>query len=190
MGDAGMGRDETTPYSEDDVVGILQRQHVRIRELFAEVRREQGEQKQQVFDALRALLAVHETAEEMIVRPASRSAAGAGVVDARNREEKEANQMLLELERADVSSPGFDARFADLEKSVLAHAEREEADEFPALRRTRSQEQLRNMGRRLRTAERLAPTHPHPSTAGSPAAQWVVGPFVSIVDHVRDAMKV
>jgi hypothetical protein len=32
-----------------------------------------------------------------------------------------------------------------------------------------------------------APTHPHPSTAGSPIAQWMVGPWASLIDQARDA---
>jgi hypothetical protein len=45
------------------------------------------------------------------------------------------------------------------------------------------------MGTALKAAEAVAPTHPHPSTAGSPAAQWAVGPIASIVDRARDAVK-
>ena len=38
-----------------------------------------------------------------------------------------------------------------------------------------SQHTLVGMGTVLRAAERTAPTHPHPSMAGSPIAQWMVG---------------
>jgi hypothetical protein len=33
------------------------------------------------------------------------------------------------------------------------------------------------------------PTHPHPAAAGSPTAQWTFGPFASLVDRARDAVK-
>jgi hemerythrin superfamily protein len=189
MSDAGTSRDETMAYGEDDVVGILLRQHVRIRELFTEVRSEQGQRKQQAFDELRALLAVHETAEEMIVRPVAKEAAGAKEADARNREEKEANKILAKLEKMDVTGADFDARFAQFERAVLAHAEHEETEEFPAVRSARSERDLAAMGKRLRAAEKFAPTHPHPTAAGSPTAQWTVGPFAAIADRVRDAMR-
>jgi hypothetical protein len=45
------------------------------------------------------------------------------------------------------------------------------------------------MGAVLRAAEMTGPTHPHPSTAGSPIAQWMVGPWVSMIDRARDAIK-
>lgn len=182
----GHRRAEQLP--EGDVTRILTEQHARIRQLFADVRGARGEHRKQAFDELRALLAVHETAEEMILRPVAKDTAGVEEADARNREEHEANRVLRELERLTTDDPGFDARFAEFETAVLAHAEREEHEEFPAVRAARSREQLRSMGDRLRAAERVAPTHPHPMTAGKPAAQWAVGPFASLVDRARDAI--
>jgi hypothetical protein len=44
------------------------------------------------------------------------------------------------------------------------------------------------MGRMMRVVETLAPTRPHPSTAGKPAAQYAVGPIASLLDHARDAV--
>jgi hemerythrin superfamily protein len=120
----------------------------------------EGEHRQQLFDELRALLAAHETAEEMVVRPATRKAAGDDVADARNHEEDEANRMLAELEKLDVESAEFTRKFAAFEKAVVAHAEREEAEEFPQLRRACSKEDRVTMARALVAAERIAPHAP------------------------------
>jgi hemerythrin superfamily protein len=183
-----MSVDIEKPHDED-VVAVLLRQHERIRELFAELRTEQGEHKQQVFDELRALLAAHETGEEMVVRPATRKTVGDDVADARNHEEDEANHVLADLEKIDVSSAEFDQKIAEFEQAVLDHAAREEAEEFPGLRAGRSEQDLKAMGRQLLKAERIAPTHPHPSAAGSTTAQWVAGPFASLLDRARDAIS-
>jgi hypothetical protein len=172
-----------------DVITILLEQHRRIRELFAHVKRAEGRRKQQAFDELRILLAAHETAEEMVLRPVSCQDAGAAVAGARNQEEREANKMLAVLEAMGVSSAEFDRRFAEFEQAVLDHAEREEQEEFPPVRARESQSTLVGMGAVLRAAEKTAPTHPHPSTAGSPIAQWTVGPWASVIDRVRDAIK-
>jgi hemerythrin-like domain-containing protein len=172
---------------EGDVIRVLLEQHARIRTLFREVNSEMGEHKQQAFDELRALLAVHETAEEMILRPATSGTAKA-IADARNAEENEANHVLARLEDLDVASPEFVLMFAEFEKSVDQHAEAEETQEFPIILRERSVDERQKMGARLQRAEKLAPTHPHPSTAGSPAAQWFVGPFASLVDRAKDAV--
>jgi hypothetical protein len=174
---------------QGDMIEILLDQHQRIRDLFKQVKGAEGERKQRAFDELRALLAVHETAEEMVLRPLSSKDAGAGVADARNEEEREATRTLTVLEMMDVSSAEFDRDFAAFERAVLDHAGHEEKDEFPLVRAREDPDALLAMGRTLRAVERAAPTHPHPSTAGSPVAQWAVGPFASMVDRSLDAFK-
>ena len=172
-----------------NIIDILLQQHERIRGLFTQVRDAEGEHRKQAFDELRALLAAHETGEEMVLRPVSDEDAGKEVADARNQEEHRANQVLADLEKMDVSSTEFDRMFAEFEHAVLDHAEHEEREEFPAVRDREDPDKLVQMGKRLRAAEKIAPTHPHPSTAGSPAAQWTVGPFASLVDRARDAIN-
>lgn len=188
MSEAEVERAHAAQLPDDDVVGVLLRQHARVRDLFADIQSTTGEHKKQAFDELRALLAVHETAEEMVLRPVT-AEADRTVAEARNREEDEATQVLRVLEKMDVNSSEFDRLLAEFEKAVSDHAEHEESEEFPRIRAARTEDQLEHMGRRLRTAEKIAPTHPHPSTAGSPAAQWTIGPVASIIDRVRDAVR-
>ncbi|MET9378764.1 hemerythrin domain-containing protein [Streptomyces sp. NPDC003035] len=178
-----------TPEAEDDILEQLLQQHDQIRQLFAETADSEGETKQQCFDELRALLAVHETAEEMILRPVAKRVAGQEEADARNDEESRANEALARLEELDVHSADFDARLLAFQQEVEAHARHEEQEEFPVIRAECDIEDRRTMGRRLRMAERMAPTHPHPGTAGSPAAQWTVGPFASLLDRAKDAFS-
>nr|WSZ18828.1 hemerythrin domain-containing protein [Streptomyces canus] len=182
-------RDKAARLPEGDVVAILLEQHARIKELFATVRGSGGDAKKEAFDELRALLAVHETAQEMIVRPVAKDTAGKEEADARNEEESEANKVLAELEKLDVASPEFDAELSRFERSVVEHAEHEEQEEFPAVRAGCTEEQLRKMGKHLQSVEKLAPTHPHPTAAGSPTAQWMTGPFASMVDRAKDALS-
>ncbi|MFI1968374.1 hemerythrin [Streptomyces cinnamoneus] len=189
MSDAKTDREKTARLPDEDVVAILLNQHARIRELFADVKTAEGEHKKQAFDELRALLAVHETAEEMVVRPVARDTAGKKEAAARNQEEAEANKVLARLEKMDVESPEFDAQLRAFQKAVEDHAEHEEREEFPTLRAGRDEAQLKRMGTMVRAAERVAPTHPHPTAAGSPLAQWSVGPVASLVDRTKDAIR-
>lgn len=189
MSEAAEDRARAAELPEGDIIRTLLEQHARIRDLFADIKSAEGEHKQQAFDELRALLAVHETAEEMVLRPVSRKAAGESVADARNHEEEEANRVLAELEGMDVGTAEFDRMFAEFEQSVSDHAEAEENEEFPQVLADCSVDERAKLGKRLRAAESMAPTHPHPSTAGSTAAQWIVGPFASIVDRTRDAIN-
>lgn len=153
---------------DPDVILVLLGQHARVKDLCAKV------------DAA--------TGEEVVLRPVSAKAAGEQVTDARNAEEKEANEVLTELEKLDVTGQEFASKFAQFEKAVLAHAEHEEREEFPAVQAQCSVEERQKMGKRLLKAEESAPTHPHASAAGSPAAQKVTGPFAAMVDKVRDAL--
>jgi hypothetical protein len=189
MGNAAEDRAEAAALPEGDAIRVLLEQHARIRELFADVRTAEGEHKQHAFDELRALLAVHETAEEMVLRPVSTDAAGKEVADARNQEEADANVVLAELEKLDVASTDFDARLREFEAAVNEHAEAEEHLEFPAILSSCDEDRRRTMGRAILAAEAIAPTHPHPSTAGSPVAQYAVGPFASLVDRTKDAIR-
>jgi hemerythrin superfamily protein len=189
MGNATMDRAKAAQLPDGDVIRILLEQHARIRDLFEEIKRSGGSHKQQLWDELRQLLAVHETAEEMILRPISRQSAGDDVADARNREEAEANEVLAELEKLELDTPDFERKFALFEKSVDAHADKEEDEEFPRVLSDCSEQERVNMGRLLKAAEATAPTHAHPSTAGSTTAQWAVGPFASLVDRTKDAIK-
>jgi hypothetical protein len=189
MGDPAQDRLQAAQLPEGDVLRLLLEQHARIRELFADVKTALGGHKRQAFDELRALLAVHETAEEMVLRPISTEAAGKAVVDARNKEEQEAATLLKDLERMDVGSTLFARKIAVLETMVLRHAENEEHEEFPRVLDKADAALRQSMGTALKGAESIAPTHPHPSTAGdSAAAHLVVGPFMGLVDRARDAL--
>jgi hypothetical protein len=189
MGNATEDRAKAGSLPQGDVIRVLLEQHARIRELFADVKNSVGDHKTQAFDELRALLAVHETAEEMVLRPVSVDAAGQSVADARNHEEEEANKVLARLEDMDCASTEFDALLRTFEVSVDQHAEREENEEFPMVLERCDEEKRQRMGTQIKAAESIAPTHPHPSTAGSPAAQWAVGPFASLVDRTKDAIS-
>ncbi len=188
MGTAAENRAEAAQLPEGDVVRILLEQHARIRDLFEEVTNAAGTQRQQAFDHLRALLAVHETAEELVLRPLSSDIAGTGVADSRNQEEAEATRMLADLEKMDVASDPFTHTLATFRTEVERHADAEEDEEFPQIISRVEEEERIKLGKRLQAAEAIAPTHPHPSTAGSPAAQAALGPFASLVDRARDAI--
>jgi hemerythrin superfamily protein len=189
MGEAAEDRAKAAELPDGDVIRVLLEQHARIKDLFAEVKRSNGPAKKEAFDALRALLAVHETAEELVLRPVSAEAAGQEVVDARNREEADANAVLADLEDMDLDDPEFDLRLEAFQKSVDEHAEAEEADEFAPVLANCAENRRRDLGRRIKAAEALAPTHPHPEADPGSAKQKLVGPFASMVDRAKDALS-
>src|SRR5205814_10313818 len=125
----------------------LRREHAEVRSMFARMSDMKGDDRTQLFDCLRACLAVHGTAEEEIGHPAARKAGGKGeeVVEARLAEEGEAKKVLSELEKIGPGSTEFDEKFAQFKTAVEAHANAEEQDLFPILEGALDADTLRGM---------------------------------------------
>jgi hemerythrin superfamily protein len=173
---------------ETDAVAFLIGQHMAIRDLFTEVAEAAGEERQDAFQRLVRLLAVHETAEEQVVRPVTRQAmeGGDGIADDRIAEEREAKEMLVELEKLGPDSAEFPPLFEQLRQAVLEHAHNEEAYEFRYLKQ--KGETGEPMTAMIRAAEAIAPTHPHPSV-NSATANTLTGPVVAVFDRTRDLFR-
>ncbi|WIX99217.1 hemerythrin domain-containing protein [Amycolatopsis mongoliensis] len=178
------------PDKEEDVIDLLRRQHREIRAMFAELETAKGDRRPELFHDLVRLLAVHETAEELVVHPEIRHlepAAGA-VVDARLGEEHRAKELLTTLQKMGPGAEGFDTLLLQLRDDVLAHAEHEEREEFPLLRAHRPPERLRAMAATVKVAEAVGPTRPHPGVE-SAKANLVLGPPAAIMDRARDLIR-
>jgi len=177
--------------AHDDVVAFLHGQHNEIRRLFAETLDAAEKQtRETAFHELRRLLAVHETAEELVIRPMTRRKVpfGEGIADARLKEEKNAKDLLVSIEHMDMDSGKFVTALSELQAAVLTHAEQEETEEFPKLRDVFDDDDLKRAATMARVAESIAPTRPHPS-ANLATANLMLGPFASMLDRARDAMK-
>ncbi|HEX5540582.1 MAG TPA: hemerythrin domain-containing protein [Micromonospora sp.] len=178
-----------TTAQKQDVVDFLKSQHEQIKSLFSQVKSAQGTEKRERFQELVRLLAVHESAEEQIVHPEARAAAGDQVVDARLHEEHEAKHALAELYDMGVDHPQFDSKLDMLAKAVIEHAEREEREEFPKLRERVSANRLQQMTEAVGAAEQMAPTRPHPKAGESATANMLAGPPLAVFDRARDAIR-
>jgi hemerythrin superfamily protein len=176
--------------TQQDVVSFLKDQHEEIKRLLNDVEIGVGQQRAESFLELRRLLAVHETVEEEFVHPRARKTISGGhaVVSARLHEENEAKKMLADLEKIGVDHLDFTIQFAEFRGAVLAHAEREESEEFPALQAESDPEQLQRMARVVRAAQSMAPTRPHAGVE-SATANMIAGPFAAMLDRARDTFK-
>jgi len=172
-----------------DVVAQLLDQHQHVRAAIDDVAKTTtADARQKAFDALRELLARHETAEEMIIRPLTRGVdGGRAIASARMDEENESKVVLAELEKLDIASVEFARTFEKFAGAVLTHAQAEEQTEFPLLRQTLDDQQSAGAERLLLMAEKTAPTHPHPS-AKTTAVNYIAGPFAAMADRARDAI--
>jgi hemerythrin superfamily protein len=182
---------ETFVQSTDDVVKFLKGQHNLIKDMFEEVfSASDPKAREKAFVELRQLLAVHETAEEMVVHPRARHeiADGDEIVDARLREEHQAKEQLSKLESMDVSSKEFIDELTKFRDAVIDHAEHEENEEFNKLQRNLDSDDRERMAKAVQAAEAIAPTRPHPGLE-SAKANFAVGPFASMLDRARDLLK-
>ena len=179
---------ETFVQSTDDVVKFLKDQHNLIKDMFEEVfSASDVKAREKAFVELRQLLAVHETAEEMVVHPRVRQevASGEEIVDARLEEEHKAKEMLSQLESMDIGSKEFLDELAKFRDAVIDHADHEENEEFNKLQRKLDSDDLGRMAKAVQAAEAIAPTRPHPGVE-SAKANFAVGPFASMLDRARD----
>ena len=180
---------ETFVHSTDDVVKFLRDQHNLIKDMFDEVlSASEPKAREKAFTELRALLAVHESAEEMVVHPRARALDdGDAIVDARLKEEHEAKEQLSKLEKMDIGSDEFLDELTKFRDDVVEHAEREENEEFSILRDKLDSGDRKRMVAAVQAAEAIAPTRPHPGVE-SAKANFAVGPFASMLDRARDAI--
>jgi hemerythrin superfamily protein len=172
------------------VVTHVRRQHETIRRLFDAVSDASPSQRAAAFQPLVRLLAVHETAEEMVVYPAL-MLAGAdarAVVRERKAEEDQAKRKLAELEGMDAGSRPFLTALDSLREMVLDHVDAEEREVLPLLEEHRASYELRLMDAGFVMAQMVAPTHAHRFAPESATGNLLLGPAVAIVDRVRDLL--
>ena len=177
--------------SPDEVVAYLKAQHNVIEDMFDQVLLATDPQaREKPFVDLRQLLAVHETAEEMVVHPRVRREVDAidSIVDARLEEEHEAKELLSRIEKIDITSQQFIDELTKLRDAVLDHAQHEEKYEFPKLQEELDADELKRLTTAVRAAEAIAPTRPHAGVE-SAILNFAVGPFASMVDRVRDLIE-
>jgi hypothetical protein len=181
---------ETTPRADTDITELVLAQHAEIKLRFDDLLNGPAPDREAAFCELRRLLAVHETAEELIVHPALRRTGDDGddIVDRRLAEESEAKQALADLEKLGVEAPTFLTQAGALREAVVAHADQEEAEELPRLRDRLSPDIRRGMAVAFQAAEAAAPTHPHPHGPDGALGNAVIGPAAAIADRVRDAV--
>lgn len=107
-------------------------------------------------------------------------------------EENKAKEVLAQLEKLDVQGSST-CRAVSSSRCSGSSALRcssmprpRNGDEFPLLRRGAFDDKdLTKAGGKLENAERMAPTHAHPS-AKTTAMNYVAGPFAAMVDRARD----
>lgn len=174
-----------------DVVDILTADHREMVELVDEIKRApNAAQRRDLADMLIAEVVRHAVAEEMFVYPAMEEHVpnGAHEVAHDKEEHQEIVEVMKQIESVDAADPQFMAGVRQLEGQLRHHIQDEESDQFPQLRAHIPGEQLVQMGAKVETAKKLAPTRPHPSAPHSELFHKTLGPGVGMIDRLRDAL--
>lgn len=146
--------------------------------------------KQDLTEEVITELIRHSIAEEEYLYPAVRDALPDGnqIADHEISEHSEAEKTMKKLEGLSPDNVEFDSTFRLLVQQITAHVAEEEGELFPRLQQACTPEQLNELGEKMQTAKKIAPTRPHPSSPNTPPANKMVGPLVGLVDRLRDAL--
>jgi hemerythrin superfamily protein/ribosome-associated toxin RatA of RatAB toxin-antitoxin module len=174
-----------------DVIDILTTDHREVTDLLLQIRTAtEPATRRDLADTMISELVRHAVAEEMYVYPAMKEhlADGEAAVEHDVAEHKELEQTMKELEGVEPSDSRFDSLLTQLETILADHVADEETEQFPKLRASIPHEELVQLGQKVQTAKKLAPTRPHPAAPNAELFHKVVGPGVGLVDRLRDRL--
>ncbi|CAL9653947.1 hemerythrin domain-containing protein [Streptomyces sp. enrichment culture] len=173
-----------------NVIEELTTDHREVDALFDEIQAlPPGDDRQrEVADQLTIELVRHSVAEEAHLYPAVRRYVDDGddLADKEVADHAEVERMLKELESCAPGDGRFDTLVAQLKQSVTAHVRDEEDRLFPLLAEACPAGLLDELGDKVRSAKKAAPTRPHPAAPDTPPANKLLSPGVGMVDRVRD----
>ena len=174
-----------------DVVDILTTDHREMVDLLGQIKHSADTQRRRdLADTLIAEVVRHAVAEEMFVYPAVEEHVPGGTqqVEHDKQEHQRIVEVMKQVEGLDASDPAFMHRTQELEALLRHHATDEETEQFPQLRAHLSREALIEIGDKVQTAKKLAPTRPHPSAPHSELFHKTVGAGVGMIDRLRDKL--
>ncbi|MFJ8853766.1 hemerythrin domain-containing protein [Streptomyces sp. NPDC102437] len=148
------------------------------------------EQRRKLADELTIELVRHSVAEEMYLYPAVRKhvADGDVIADKELSDHARVERHLKDLEGMAADDPRFDPLVAQLKLEVSEHVRDEEGRLFPLLTAAWTPEALDELGDKVRTAKKTAPTRPHPCAPSTPPGNKLMAPGTGLVDRARDLL--
>jgi hemerythrin-like domain-containing protein len=103
-------------------------------------------------------------------------------------QEQQAKKLLHRLDHLDPSDP----KFVELVDQAIAdareHISYEEEQVWPVVRERMAPSELRELGDKMATAKKMAPTRPHPHTPPKSGVLKTAGVAAAATDKLRDAV--
>ena len=179
-----------------DVIEILEHDHQEVEEMFARLESLRGAtgddarvQRRDLVDQVTIELVRHSVAEETQVYPAVERKVSAEEAERAKQEHAEAEETLQRLDGMDEGDPSFDDELATLMREIREHVAEEEGEMFAHMRQIFSQDELLELGSKVESVKKFAPTRPHPSVPNEPGVRTALGPVAGLFDRMRDAVS-
>jgi hemerythrin superfamily protein len=176
-----------------DVTQFLTSQHREVDQLWSRLRDARlggGASVSDLSQQIVTLLSQHDALETQLLYSELRDLGDEGrhLADHSLDEHKVVRELLT---RIDGKDPREDSVFADLTAcmtNVMQHVREEEGQVFPLMRERCDTNRLHELGERMQSMMKMAPTHPHPHTPDSKIGATVAGAVAGMADKARDAM--
>jgi hemerythrin superfamily protein len=174
-----------------DAITLLKNDHKAVKRLFRRFEKlgaNAVKSRRALVDQMIQELSVHAAIEEQLFYPAVREA----VPDAEDQvlesleEHHVVKWTLSELEHMKGDEERFEAKVTVLIESVEHHAQEEEEELFPEVRRAMGRKPLAELGAAMEKAKRTAPTRPHPRAPDSPPSNVAAAKLAGLADKARD----
>lgn len=118
-----------------DVTRMLEADHREVEQLFDEIEKAEGAERQPLVDKLAKALLAHMQLEEAVVYPAMKPVTGAEAFEEANTEHELGRSSLQQMLRLAPDEPGFGAALDATKAGISHHVEEEENEVFPKLRK-------------------------------------------------------
>ncbi|MGH4031162.1 hemerythrin domain-containing protein [Actinomycetota bacterium Odt1-20B] len=177
----------------DNVIAELARDHREAEELFARYDKalHGSDERRRIVDEFTIELVRHSVAEEEHLYPAVRAhvPGGDALADKETEDHATVEKILKRLEKFEPQADEFDDLVIRLQAEVAGHVRDEENNLFPRLVEVCDTKELDELGDKVRSAKKTAPTRPHPQTPSTPPANKLLAPGAGLVDRVRDYLS-
>jgi hemerythrin superfamily protein len=179
------------PDQTPDAIELITADHRWVDSLFdALVAETAVEARDALKDEIVMSLSRHAAAEEQLLYPLARQRLGDGapLVDTALDEHQSLKEALQAWDKIGAGDEAFLTQAEQVQSLVQEHVEEEEGVLLPKLAAAATAEELQELGEHLATAERMAPTRPHPLAPNRPPFNVVAGLTSAVVDKGRDAV--
>lgn len=175
-----------------DIVEHLTAEHRQVEQMWSDLQQahQAGVANQQDLgqEIVRAL-SQHDALELQLLYPALSRAGQQELAEGAKEEHAAIRRLLNEVDGKDPADETVFRTFVQILTDVDSHVAQEEQVMFPLLRAGLPTEELIDLGEKSEKAEKLAPTHPHPTTPDGKVGATVAGAAAGLVDKARDALK-